>query len=107
MPVPSITVLKFLSSARNSSDWPSLKVDMLRLYVSDMACEGFLHILTLIMWFMCSSYNFTLMRGIGGGSIQSCISALIHGPFFMADILVYLDGVAYVSCSDFAKCRTR
>ena len=53
----------------------------------------------------CSSSGSTLMMGIGGGSIMDCKSALMHWPFFMTDVLVSLDGVAYVTHSDFAKCR--
>ena len=44
VPVPSISILKFLSNTRNYSDWPSSKVDMIILCVSYMACEGFLWI---------------------------------------------------------------
>ena len=48
----------------------------------------------------CSSSGSTLMMGIGGGSIMYCKSALIHWPFFMTDVLVSIDGVAYVTQSN-------
>ena len=71
MPVPPIAVLKFLVIARNPSGWPSLKVDIFILYVSDVACEGFLKTLNLMMCVVCSSSVFTLMREIGGGYIRA------------------------------------
>ena len=65
MPVPSTAVLKFLSSVRDYSGWPSSKLDMFMLYVSDVDCEEFLCILNLMVWVLCSSSNSTLMRGVG------------------------------------------
>ena len=61
---------------------------MFMLYVSDVACERFLCILTLMMWFACSSSYSLLVRDIGGGSVRAYTSALSHGTFFMADVLV-------------------
>ena len=90
MPVPSIAILKFLSIARNFYGWPLLKLDMLILYVSDVAYEGFLLILTLMMFCMCCYYKLDLVWGIGGGSMQACISLLSHGPFFMVYVLILL-----------------
>ena len=77
-----------LSSASNYSCWPSSKVDMFMLNVSYMAFEWFLRTFTLLMWVAFSSYNSTLMRGGGGGSMKFCASALSHGPFFVAGVLV-------------------
>ena len=79
MPVPSIAILKFLSSARSSFGWSLSKVDIFVLYVSEVDFEEFLQILTFMMFATCSSYNSTLIRGTGGGSIQACTAALIHG----------------------------
>ena len=63
---------------------------MFIVYVSDVDFEGFLQILTLIMCVACSSYNSTLMKEAGRGSIPACTSALSHGPLFMVDVLVLL-----------------
>ena len=71
-----------------------------------MDCEGFLQTLTLMMCVACSYYVSILMRGIGEGSIRACISALIHWPLFMVDVLVSVYGSAYVMGSDFEKCCT-
>ena len=56
-----------------------------------------------MMCVACSSNVSTLIRGIVVGSTQVCISVLIHWLFFVVDVLVSVDGVAYVTCSDFAK----
>ena len=47
----------------------------------------------------CSSSGSTVMMGIGGDFIRDCKSELIHWPFFMTDVLVSIDGVAYVTQS--------
>ena len=69
MPVSSVAMFNFLRIARNSFGWKSINVFMLMLYVSDSSGDGFLRILTLIMWVVCSSHNSKLTGGIGGGSI--------------------------------------
>ena len=83
MPVPLIVFLKFLSSERNSSGWPSSNIFMLMLYVSYAADYEFLRILTLMMWLACSSSNSKFTNRIGRGSIHACTSVLSHGPLFM------------------------
>ena len=88
MPVLSIAILKLLSSARNSSGCKSSKLDISMLYIYDVDCESFLHILTLMMWIVCSSSQYTLMMGIGGFSLRAGTSPLNHGPFFMDNILI-------------------
>ena len=71
-----------------------------------MTCEGFIRNLNLIMCVACSSSNSTLVKRTIGGSIRACASALRHWPFFMAYVLVSVDGFPYVTHSDFEKCRT-
>ena len=107
VPVMSIDILKFLSIVRNSSVWTLSNIDMFMLYVYDVACEGFIWILTLMIWVACYSSNFTLMRGIRWGYIRAFTSALIHETFFMADGLVCWDGAAYVTHSHFENFHTR
>ena len=63
---------------------------MFILYVSYVACEGFILILSLVMCVGLSSFNSALMRGIVGGSTRDYTSALTHGPFFVVDVLVLL-----------------
>ena len=106
VPVPSIAILKFPSSVRDYFGWLLSKVDMFTLYISDVDCEGCLHILTLMMWIACISSNYTLIRGIKGGFMRACTSALIYRIFFMADVLVCWDIPFYVTCSEFSKWRT-
>ena len=88
--VPSIVILKFLSSTRNYSGWTSSKLDMFVLYVSDVACEGFLQISSLLMCVGFSSSNSTLMRGTVESSTWAYILSLTHGPLFMVDFLFLL-----------------
>ena len=83
MPVPSVAILKFLRSTRKSSGWTSSNVFMMMLYVSDTVDDGFLCILTLMLWILRSSPNYKLTSGIGGGSIRACMSSLIHVTFLM------------------------
>ena len=73
------------------------------LYVSNISCEGFLQTLTLMMCVECSSYVYTLMRGIGGGSMKGFTPALSHWPLFIIDVLVSVDGFNYVTHSHFVK----
>ena len=61
---------------------------MFLLYVSDVDCEGFLRILTLMMRVVGSSYNSNLMRVTGGVYMPSCTSALSHDTFLLTDVLV-------------------
>ena len=84
MPVLSIVILKFLCRARNYSGLPLLKVDMFVLYVSDVACEGFSRILTLVMCVACSPSNFILIKGYQrriyvGLQISSDPCSMFHG----------------------------
>ena len=87
MPVPSITILKFLRSASNYYGWPSLNVDILILYVSYISDVGFLHVFTLMACIARSFSNSNLMNGIGEGSMRACVSLLSHGPFSIGGCL--------------------
>ena len=51
----------------------------------------------------CSSSVSALMRGVEGGYILACTSVLSHWSLFLADVLVSVYGVVYVTCSDFVK----
>ena len=88
MPVPSISILKFLKISSNSSGWPSSNVDILILYVSDVAEVVFFRIFTLMMCVARSSSNSKFMSSIGGVLMCYCTSALIYLPFFMDWCLV-------------------
>ena len=78
MTVPPIAILKLLRSARNSSGWPSLNMDMFILYVYGLGKGVFLHILTLMVLLEHYSSSYTVMSKIGGDSIHACTSALIQ-----------------------------
>ena len=54
----------------------SLNMDILMLYVYDVAEVGVFRILTLIMLLTYSSSSSTLISGIGGVSIRDCTSVL-------------------------------
>ena len=56
---------------------------MFMLYVSDVACEGFIKFLTLMMLVAQSYSNSAIMKEIGGSSMWDCTSELSHGPFFI------------------------
>ena len=78
VPVSSIMILKFLRIARNSSGWISSNVDILILYVSDVAKVGFLRILTLMVCVSHSLSNSNLMSGTGGGLMRDFMPVFRH-----------------------------
>ena len=85
-----MAILIFFSITRNSSGWPSSKVDMLMLYISDVVVYGFFRILALMVLLARSSFSSNLMRVIGGGLIRDFTFAH-YGEYSWSDVLVLIN----------------
>ena len=94
VPVPYIFILKFFRSTRNYPGCPSLNVDILMLYVSEVDVDVFLHILILMVLLARSFYSSTLVIGICGWLMRSCTFTLIQlacWEIFMSGVLVLMN----------------
>ena len=80
--VQLVAILNFLRSEISFSGRPSFNVFILMLYVLGADDDGFLRILTLMMWVVRSSSTSNLIIWIGGWSIRAWIQSLSHVATF-------------------------